>query len=51
MTELIERVEAGHDHGADPIQVTQRYTGLKLDMGAFSRNREINADSSFTVLG
>ena len=51
MKELIERVEAGHDHDADPIQVTQRYSGLDLDMGAFSRNREINKDSSFTVLG
>ena len=51
MTELIQRVEAGHDHDADSVKITQRYSGLELDMGAFSRNREINMDSSFTVLG
>ncbi len=51
MVQLIEAVEAGHDHDADPVTVTQRYTGLQLDMGAFSRNREINLDSSFSVLG
>jgi len=51
MTELIKRIEAGHDHDADPIRIVQRYTGLELDMGAYSRNREINKDSSFSVLG
>lgn len=51
MTELIKRVEAGHDHDADPVRVVQRYTGLELDMGAYSRNRAINRDSSFSVLG
>ena len=50
MTELIRRVEAGSDHDADPVRITQRYTGLELDMGAYSRNREINKDSSFSVL-
>ncbi len=51
MAELIEAVEAGHDHDADPLQVTARYTGLNLDLGTFRRNREINADSSMTVHG
>ncbi len=51
MTELISRVEAGHDHDADPVQIAQRYTGLELDMAAYSRNRQINRDSSFSVLG
>ena len=51
MAELIEAVEAGHDHDAEPLQVTARYTGLNLDMGTFARNREINADSSMTVHG
>ena len=51
MTRLIEAVEAGHDHDANPIKITQRYTGLELDMAAYSRNREINQDSSFSVLG
>jgi sarcosine oxidase subunit beta len=51
MVKLIEAVESGHDHDADPIEVEMPYTGLTLDMAAFSRNREINKDSSFSVLG
>ena len=51
MAELISRVEAGHDHDTDPVRIVQRYTGLELDMGAYSRNRQINKDSSFSVLG
>ena len=51
MVKLIEAVESGHDHDADPVKVEMPYTGLELDMAAFSRNREINKDSSFSVLG
>ncbi len=51
MTELIRQVEAGHDHDADSVKVLGRYTDVTLDMGAYSRNREINRDSSFSVLG
>jgi sarcosine oxidase subunit beta len=51
MTELIKAVEAGHDHDAHPLRVKQKYTGLELDMGAYSRNRSVNRDSSFSVLG
>lgn len=35
----------------DPVQVKQRYTGVTLDMGFYSRNRRINPDSSFSVNG
>ena len=51
LAELITAVEAGHDHDADPVKVAGRYTGLEIDMGAFSRNREINENSSFSVNG
>ena len=51
LTKLIDEVEAGRDHDSDPVKVTMPYTGLELDMGVFSRNREINKDSSFSVLG
>lgn len=51
MAELITAVEGGHDHDADPLQVTARYTGLTIDMATFRRNRPINADSSMTVHG
>jgi hypothetical protein len=31
--------------------VRGRYTNLDIDLGCFSRNREINRDSSFSVYG
>ena len=51
MAELITAVEDGHDHDADPITVEGRYTALEIAMGSFSRNREINPSSSFSVNG
>jgi hypothetical protein len=33
------------------VKVKMPYTGLEMDMGVFSRNREINEASSFSVLG
>jgi sarcosine oxidase subunit beta len=51
MAELIEAVEGGLDHDADPLVVTGRYTGLPLEMATFSRNRSINTQSSMTVHG
>jgi sarcosine oxidase subunit beta len=51
MAELIEAVEGGHDHDAEPLQVTARYTGLNLDMATFRRNRQINPSSSMSVHG
>ena len=51
MGDLIEAVEAGHDHDADPVISVGRYTGRELDVGFFSRNREINPDSSMSVHG
>ena len=46
-----DRVEAGHDHDNDPLKVKCRYTGLELDAGFYSRNREVNPNSSFSVNG
>lgn len=51
MAELIDRVENGHDHDSDPVQVTTRYTGLTLNAGFYSRKRLINENSSFSVNG
>jgi len=51
MAELVIAVEAGHDHDHDPLVVTGAYTGCDLHIGFFSRNREINPDSSMTVHG
>jgi sarcosine oxidase subunit beta len=51
MTELIAACEEGHDHDRDPVTITGRYTALTLDVGFYSRNRSVNRDSSFSVLG
>ena len=51
MAELIIACEAGHDHDRDPVTVTAPYTGVTLNVGFYSRNREVNQDSSFSVLG
>ena len=51
MAELIVKVEDGHDHDADPIKVKAAYTGEELDMAFYSRTREINPNSSFSVNG
>lgn len=51
MAELIEAVEGGHDHDAEPLEVTGRYTGRTIEVGFYSRNREINPDSSMSVHG
>ncbi|MDJ0785025.1 MAG: FAD-dependent oxidoreductase [Desulfosarcinaceae bacterium] len=51
MSELIEACESGHDHDRDPVQFTMHYTKRACDIGFFSRLREINPDSSFSVIG
>lgn len=51
MADLIVAVEGGHDHDGDPLVVEGRYSGADLDIGFFSRNREINSNSSMSVHG
>jgi sarcosine oxidase subunit beta len=51
MAELIEKVEADHDHDKDPVKFLMKYTGRECNIGFFSRLREINLDSSFSVIG
>ena len=51
MAKLIAACEQGHDHDRDPVQVKGRYTDFTFNVGFYSRNREVNRDSSFTVLG
>ncbi|MBN4059587.1 FAD-binding oxidoreductase [Acidimicrobium ferrooxidans] len=51
MAELVVAVTDGHDHDTDPLTVTGIHTGVELDMGAFSRNREVNAKSTGSVMG
>jgi len=51
MAELIEACESGHDHDHDPVSFAMHYTGRTCDIGFYSRLREINPDSSFSVIG
>lgn len=51
MAELITACEAGHDHDRDPVRIAGPGTGTSLNLGFYSRNRAVNADSSGTVLG
>jgi len=51
MAELIEACEKGLDHDKEPFQFTYKFTGRVMDVGFFSRKREINYNSSFSVNG
>ena len=51
MAELIERVEGGHDHDGEPLTMPLMYTRRTCDIGFFSRLRQLNRDSSYTVIG
>ena len=51
MAELIHACENGLDHDRQPHQFYLAYTKRTCDVGFFSRRREINPDSSFSVIG
>ena len=51
MLALIEACEKGQDHDREPVVYNLERLKRPLDIGFFSRNREINAQSSFSVLG
>jgi sarcosine oxidase subunit beta len=51
MAELIDKVEAGHDHDNNPLQFHMKNTARSFNVGFYSRLREINPDSSFSVIG
>ncbi len=51
MAELVCRGEAGHDHDARPVEVALPHLDRSLDVGFFTRRRQVNPESSFSVLG
>ncbi|ANZ41483.1 oxidoreductase [Lentzea guizhouensis] len=51
MATLIEQVEAGADHDANPVRHLAEHTGLTIDLGVFSRKRPVNTGNSGTVMG
>lgn len=51
MATLITYCEDGNDHDQSPLQFQLPYIGRSMDVGFYSRRREINPESSFSVLG
>jgi sarcosine oxidase subunit beta len=51
MAALVAYCEAGNDHDAAPLRFTLPCIGREIDVGFYSRKREINMESSFSVLG
>lgn len=51
MAALVDHCEAGNDHDTQPLNFRLPYIGRDVDVGFYSRNRPINEESSFSVLG
>ena len=51
MALLIEACEQGRDHDRDPLPFRLERAGHTISIGFFSRLREVNRESSFSVLG
>jgi len=51
MADLVMACEAGHDHDKDPVRFRLRHINREVSIGFYSRLREINKNSSFSVLG
>jgi sarcosine oxidase subunit beta len=51
MARLIDYCEGGADHDVVPMALTLDHIGREISAGFFSRKREINRESSFSVLG
>jgi glycine/D-amino acid oxidase-like deaminating enzyme len=51
MAAIVDAVENGRDHDADPVCYRGRYTGGPVNLGTFSRKRPVNTASSGTVMG
>ena len=51
MAELIEACEQGNDQDQNPVDLHLKYIDRTVTSGFYSRLREVNQDSSFSVLG
>ena len=51
MAALVDYCENGGDHDTTPLTFRLPYIGRDIDVGFYSRKREINKESSFSVLG
>jgi sarcosine oxidase subunit beta len=51
MAKLIETCENGQDHDAEPVLLHLDHLDRDVSIGFYSRNRAVNQNSSFSVLG
>jgi len=51
MAALIEACENGHNHDVDPVKFRLDHIGHDISLEFFSGNREININSSFSIIG
>ena len=51
MAQLVMACEKGHDHDDDPLVFHLENINREISLGAFSRRREVNKNSSFSVIG
>lgn len=51
MAAIVSAEDAGQNHDEEPVQLMLDNIKYNLSLDFFSRNREINADSSFSVIG
>jgi len=51
MAQLVQAVENGHDQDGEPLKYQAIYNDFEVDTGFYSRLREINPESSFSVSG
>jgi sarcosine oxidase subunit beta len=51
MAKLIRECEEGRAHDLEPVTFHLKNLDRTIDLGFYSRNREVNPDSSMSVLG
>ena len=51
MAFLVDAVEAGHDHDADPLTFTAPRTGNRLELATYSRLRAVDPEAPTSVMG
>ena len=51
MASIVSAEQNGQNHDTDPVQFKLENCGYTLSLDCYSRNREINEESSFSVIG
>ncbi len=51
MATLVQAEDVGQNHDTDPVQFKLNNANYTLSLDCYSRNRKINAESSFSVIG